>query len=83
MQTFITEQEFHQAAIDLVARLICDNASEYISTGNVSDIGEQSLEYLAQVAQNNELSITTINTYLQIIADENTNIRDFFDDNSF
>lgn len=83
IQTFITDKEFKQAAINAVAQMICDYAADFISEGNVADIGEQMLEYLEQVAKSNELNPYTVNTYYQIIFDENENIREFYEDNRF
>lgn len=83
IQTFLTDKEFKQAAINVVAQMVCDYAAEFISEGNVADIGEQTLEYLEQVAHSNQLNPHAVNTYYQIIFDENENIREFFEDNSF
>lgn len=82
IQTFLSEKEFKQTALNAVAQMISDYASGYISEGNVADIGEQSLEYLIDVAHFNNLSSHSIEIHHQIIFDENENIRNFFDENS-
>lgn len=83
IQTFITDKEFKQAAINAVAQMVSDYAAEYISEGNVADIGEQTLEYLEQVASSNQLSPYAVNAYYQIIFDENENIREFYENNRY
>lgn len=79
MICYLTETEFHQAAINFAARLISERASSVIATGNVADIGEECLEYLEFIAADNKLSAVMISTYLDIIRTENENIRLFFD----
>ena len=76
---YSSDIEFQQAAINFTARLISERASSVIATGNVADIGEDSLEYLEFIAADNKLSAVMISTYLDIIRTENESIRLFFD----
>lgn len=77
---YSTETEFNQAAVNYVARLISDRASKVIATGNVADIGQESLEYLEGVAVDNQLSPVMVTAYLEIIRGENELISRFFGD---
>ena len=79
MQTFITQKDFEQAAIDLIARFISEKASQTIASGNVADIGQQSLIYLESVATINNLSPSTINLYTDIITEHNQDLLNIFD----
>jgi|GEM_PF-3977685 len=79
MNVFTTEKEFEQAAINLAARIISERASEVIATGNVADIGEECLEYLEQIAVDRQLSPVMVAVYLDVIKEENEEIRRFFD----
>lgn len=80
MLAFITDKEFEQAALDKVATMIVEKASQFISTGNVADIAEQCLTYLEQIAVDRQLQPIVISTYLEIVAGENDQIREFFND---
>lgn len=74
------QKEFEQAAIDYVARLVSEKASETIASGNVADIGQESLTYLEAVALKNHLSTTTINLYTDIITEQNQYLLNIFDE---
>lgn len=76
---FPTNKEFNQAAINTVARLVSELASTTIATGNVADVGQETLVYLERVAVANELSPSTINVYTDIISEHNQEILNFFD----
>ena len=76
MRAFTSQKDFEQAAIDLTARLVSEKASKTIATGNVADIGQQTLIYLEQVASANDLTSSTINVYTDIINQELLNIFD-------
>ncbi len=76
---YATETEFNQAAINCVARLVSDKASETIATGNVADIGQQTLIYLESVALTNGLTSSTINVYTDIISEHNQELLNIFD----
>lgn len=79
MRYFTNQKDFEQAAIDWVARLVSEKASETIATGNVADIGQQSLTYLESVALKNDLSASTINVYTDIISEHNQELLNIFD----
>lgn len=83
IQTFLSEKEFKQSAINCVAQMVSEYASNFIVNGNVADIGEQTLSYLEQVAEANQLNTHSINVYYQIISEENASIIDFFENNAF
>lgn len=83
IQTFLSEKEFKQSAINCVAQMVSDYASQFIANGNVADIGELTLSYLEQVAEANQLSSLAIHVYHEIIAEENTALIDFFENNAF
>lgn len=76
---FTNSKEFNQAAINTVARLVSELASTTIATGNVADVGQETLVYLERVAVANELSPSTINVYTDIISEHNQEILNFFD----
>lgn len=77
MMTFFTDQEFTQTAINAVSRMIFDRASGVISTGNVADIAEECLTYLELVCVDQKVSPVVVSAYLDIIRNENENIRAF------
>lgn len=79
MHYFANKKEFEQAAIDWVARLVSEKASETIATGNVADIGQQTLTYLESVALSNGLTSSTINVYTDIISEHNQELLNIFD----
>lgn len=79
MRYFTNQKDFEQAAIDWVARLVSEKASETISTGNVADIGQQTLIYLESVALTNGLTSSTINVYTDIISEHNQELLNIFD----
>lgn len=79
MKTFITQRDFEQAALDFIALSVSERASSVISTGNVADIGEETLQYLEMIALDKSLSVSIVSTYLDIIRSENEEIRNFFD----
>jgi hypothetical protein len=79
MRCFNNQKDFEQAAIDWVARLVSEKGSEIISTGNVADVCQQTLIYLESVAVKNELSVSTINVYTDIITEHNQDLLDIFD----
>lgn len=79
MRAFTNQKDFEQAAIDWVARLVSEKASTVIATGNVSDIGQQTLIYLESVALANDLSASTINVYTDIITEHNQELLNIFD----
>lgn len=81
IQTFLSDKEFKQSAINCVAQMVSDYAADFIAEGNVADIGEQTLSYLEQVAEANQLNSHSINVYYQIISEENQSIIDFFEKN--
>lgn len=80
MICYLTESEFHQAAINYTARLISERASSVIATGNVADIGEECLGYLKFIALDNGLSVVIVGTYLELIEQENAVVRMHFDE---
>lgn len=79
MRYFSNQKDFEQAAIDWVARLVSEKASETIATGNVADIGQQTLIYLESVALTNGLTSSTINVYTDIISEHNQELLNIFD----
>lgn len=79
MRYFTNQKDFEQAAIDRVARLVSEKASETIATGNVADIGQQTLIYLESVALTNGLTSSTINVYTDIISEHNQELLNIFD----
>ncbi|MGP9689552.1 hypothetical protein ACT3TH_10365 [Psychrobacter sp. AOP22-C1-C5] len=79
MHYFANKKDFEQAAIDWVARLVSEKASETIATGNVADIGQQTLTYLESVALTNGLTSSTINVYTDIISEHNQELLNIFD----
>lgn len=79
MRYFTNQKDFEQAAIDWVARLVSEKASETIATGNVADIGQQTLTYLESVALTNGLTSSTINVYTDIISEHNQELLNIFD----
>ncbi len=79
MRYFTNQKDFEQAAIDWVARLVSEKASETIATGNVADIGQQTLIYLESVALTNDLTSSTINVYTDIISEHNQELLNIFD----
>ena len=79
MRYFANQKDFEQAAIDWVARLVSEKASETIATGNVADIGQQTLTYLESVASTNGLTSSTINVYTDIISEHNQELLNIFD----
>lgn len=79
MRYFANQKDFEQAAIDWVARLVSEKASETIATGNVADIGQQTLIYLESVALTNGLTSSTINVYTDIISEHNQELLNIFD----
>lgn len=79
MRYFTNQKDFEQAAIDWVARLVSEKASETIATGNVADIGQQTLIYLESVALTNGLTSSTINVYTDIISEHNQDLLNIFD----
>lgn len=79
MRYFTNQKDFEQAAIDWVARLVSEKASETIATGNVADIGQQILIYLESVALTNGLTSSTINVYTDIISEHNQELLNIFD----
>lgn len=79
MPYFTNQKDFEQAAIDWVARLVSEKASETIATGNVADIGQQTLIYLESVALTNGLTSSTINVYTDIISEHNQELLNIFD----
>ena len=79
MRAFTSQKDFEQAAIDWTARLVSEKASKTISTGNIADIGQQTLIYLEQVALANDLTSSTINVYTDIIAEHNQELLNIFD----
>ena len=79
MRYFTNQKDFEQAAIDWVARLVSEKASETIATGNVADIGQQTLIYLESVASTNGLTSSTINVYTDIISEHNQELLNIFD----
>ncbi|MGP5533798.1 hypothetical protein ACTXMF_04215 [Psychrobacter celer] len=79
MRYFTNQKDFEQAAIDWVARLVSEKASETIATGNVADIGQQTLIYLESVALTNGLTSSTINVYTDIISEHNQELLNIFD----
>lgn len=76
---FTNSKEFNQAAINTVARLVSELASVTIASGNVADVGQETLIYLERVAVANELSPSTINVYTDIISEHNQDILNIFD----
>ena len=79
MIVFIEEKEFNQAAINYVARLASERAASVISTGNVADIGEECLGYIKLIALDNNLSSVIVETYLELIEQENAVVRMHFE----
>ncbi len=79
MRYFSNQKDFEQAAIDWVARLVSEKASEVIATGNIADVGQQTLIYLESVALSNDLTSSTINVYTDIITEHNQDLLDIFD----
>lgn len=79
MIVYHEEKEFNQAALNYIARLIAERASSVISTGNVADIGEESLGYLKFIALDNKLSAVIVGTYLELIEQENAVVRMHFE----
>lgn len=79
MRYFTNQKDFEQASIDWVARLVSEKASETIATGNVADIGQQTLIYLESVALTNGLTSSTINVYTDIISEHNQELLNIFD----
>lgn len=79
MRYFTNQKDFEQASIDWVARLVSEKASETIATGNVADIGQQTLTYLESVALTNGLTSSTINVYTDIISEHNQELLNIFD----
>tara|TARA_R110002073_G_scaffold336320_1_gene532260 strand:+ start:2063 stop:2305 length:243 start_codon:yes stop_codon:yes gene_type:complete len=79
MRYFANQKDFEQAAIDWIARLVSEKASETIATGNVADIGQQTLTYLESVALTNGLTSSTINVYTDIISEHNQELLNIFD----
>lgn len=76
---FTTDTEFLQASIDTVARLVSEKSSRVIATGNVADVGQQTLIYLESVAVSNGLSPSNINVYTDIISEHNQDLLNIFD----
>ncbi|MGB3109631.1 MAG: hypothetical protein WBB40_03495 [Psychrobacter alimentarius] len=76
---FTTDTEFLQASIDTVARLVSEKSSRTIATGNVADVGQETLTYLESVAVSNGLSPSNINVYTDIISEHNQELLNIFD----
>lgn len=70
MHVFMTDREYQQAAIDLVARIVFEKASDIMQGGNSADIQADTLNCLSFVAIANDLSNTVINTYYDMLANE-------------
>lgn len=71
MHVFVTDREYQQSAIDLVARLVFEKASDIMQGGNLALLQAEALNTLSFVALHNDLSNTVINTYFTILDDEN------------
>lgn len=77
MRAFMTDDEFNQASIDNVARMVSERSSAVIATGNVADVGQDTLAYLECIASDLALSPFVVSTYHDIIRAENEEIINF------
>lgn len=74
MITFLNKKEFEQASIDCVARIIFDDACSIMSDGNICDVSEELLGSLKYISCKLSLSTKSIDTYLSIITDNNSQL---------
>lgn len=76
IRTYMTDKEHDQSALDRVARMTFDRASEILSDGNPILGHIKALQILSNVAVFAGFSNTVINTYYQILDDENNKNND-------
>lgn len=72
MHNFMTDREFHQAALDVSARIIFDRASEILAGGNPVDESICALSVLSNSAVFAGYSNTSINVFYTILSDESS-----------
>ena len=71
MHVFMTDKEYQQSAIDIVARMIFERASDIMQGGNPPDYQIDCLATLSRVAVFKDLSNTVLNTFLEMLEEEN------------
>lgn len=76
MHTYMTDREHDQAALDKSARIIFDRASEILSSGNPVHESVTALSVLSNSAVFAGFSNTSINVYLTILDNENSQNED-------
>lgn len=71
IHTFMTDREFHQSALNSVARIVFDRASDILQCGAPVYDHVKALSVLSNAAVFAGYSNTAINTYYTILDDEN------------
>lgn len=71
MHNFMTDREFHQASLDVAARVIFDRASEILADGNLVTDSVTALKVLSNAAVFASYSNTSINVFFNILDTEN------------
>lgn len=71
MHNYMTDREHNQAALDISARMVFDRASNILRDGNPVHDECKALQVLSYTAIFSGYSNTTINTFYDLVNEEN------------